>query len=64
MSIVNTATINYLRVLGLGAGVYYGSYRLSSLTDLVQQRKISTEKHNMDLVVEEARVAYQGMHTY
>jgi ATP synthase E chain len=61
-SIVNQASINYLRVFALGAGVWYGGYRMSSLESLVHQRTLDSEKHTMDLVVEEAKVAYQGLH--
>jgi hypothetical protein len=58
--IVNQSSINYLRLFALGAGVMYGSYRMSSLTSFVAHREEQAQKHLNDLIVEEGRVAYQG----
>lgn len=34
---------------------------MSSLTSLVHERNIDSDKHTMDLVKEEAQIAYQGL---
>ncbi|EGF76852.1 hypothetical protein BATDEDRAFT_28031 [Batrachochytrium dendrobatidis JAM81] len=59
-SIVNQQSISFLRWSALGVGVWWGWTRHHSLTRLVKDRAADTEKAHHNLLVEEARVAYEA----
>ncbi|TPX42066.1 hypothetical protein SeMB42_g03401 [Synchytrium endobioticum] len=58
-SIVNYASVNYLRFGALGLGLYWGMSRQASLTDYVKKRNHELEKHHHEELVEEGRLAYE-----
>lgn len=60
MSIVNSASLNYLRIGALGFGAWYGFTRQFSLEKLVVTNKLKAEAHQHELLIEEARVAHEA----
>ncbi|TPX33764.1 hypothetical protein SmJEL517_g03432 [Synchytrium microbalum] len=58
-SIVNYASVNYLRFGALGLGLYWGLSRQGSLTEFVKKRHEAEHKAHQDELVDEARQAYE-----
>ncbi|KAJ3319287.1 hypothetical protein HDU93_003711 [Gonapodya sp. JEL0774] len=57
-TLINCATVNYLRYAALGLGVYYSSSKNIPLTHFVKVRHDNEQKREYDLLVEEALIAY------